>query len=441
MALDDLRLAASLPLPNLEPQVPTVTSPPGAGQTAQEGAGMSANEELVASGLRVLRGPLSTFVCQGIEKHYGESWWTQGVLETLVSPQTPTTEDVRRYRRLPETGSVEDCAASFDIAVCLILLTKHWFRIFGPMLGEDRKNDRAWAFELMGVRKQNKHLAAGDHASDFAWRALDTMYRLIEPISSDAATDLVALRSSVDLSSYGLAVHPPKAETQQAVDTPTPQAVFASEIASPTPGADILEDTFADVGPDFSNADLRGMNFRGANLAGADFTGADLRDTDLSNANLAGAVFGGTRLGDGDGNAVIMKGATLDGATLNFAGTSLRYADLSGLNLAGADFTEADLRDTNLSKANLSSAVFGGTRLGDGDGNAVIMNGATLEGATLDFKKTSLRYADFSGLNLEGADFEGADLRDANLSGSILRAVNLKGARVADADTTDVRWT
>ena len=91
----------------------------------------------------------------------------------------------------------------FDIAVCLILLTKHWFRIFGPMLGEHHKNDRGWASELKGVRLENAHPTAGDHASDFAWRALDTMYRLIEPINSDAATDLVALRSSVDLSGYG----------------------------------------------------------------------------------------------------------------------------------------------------------------------------------------------------------------------------------------------
>ena len=398
---------------------------------------MSVNEDLIASGLRVLREPLSLFVCQGIEKEYGESWWADGVLETLVSERTPTTDDVRRYRKLPESGNVEDCAAAFDISICLTLLTKHWYRIFGPLLGKDH---RGWAFELIGVRNQNKHLAGGDHASDFAWRALDTMYRLVESIDVQAATQLLALRSSVDLAVYGpapVAQLAPRVLTEGSQPTPDVEARPALDRSA---GED-LEDPFAAVGPDFSGNDLRGINFQGANLAGADFTGADLRNANLSNANLAGAIFGNTRLTDGDANPVILKGAQLDGATLNFKGTSLRYVNLSGLNLQGADFTETDLRNANLSNANLAGAIFGNTCLGDSNGNRAILVGASLDGTVLNFTNSVLRFADLSGLNLEGADFTGADLRNTNLSGAILRGVNLKNARLADALTTDVLWT
>ena len=86
------------------------------------------------------------------------------------------------------------------MAVCLVLLTKHWPRAF--------RRDVRRGPPRLGVRahrgtKQNKHLVGADHPSDYAWRALDTMYRLCESIDSATAKEIVALRSSVDLSAYG----------------------------------------------------------------------------------------------------------------------------------------------------------------------------------------------------------------------------------------------
>ena len=350
---------------------------------------MSVNEELVAAGLRVLRGPLSLFVCRGIETEYGDTWWTEGVLETLVSRLTPSIEDVRRYRRLPESGTADDC----DISVCLILLTKHWWRIFGPMLGKDQ---RGWAYELIGVRNENKHSASGDHASDFAWRALDTMYRLIESIDADAARELLGLRSSVDLSAYGQA-------SAAEVSTSAPARVagtFAASTPRP-PGLDSpitaetdLDEDLAAVGPDFSGADLRNMNFGGANLVGADFEGANLARANLKGAKLAGANF---------------KGATL----------------------SGADLTSADL----------TGAAFEDTVLSSGPEWAANLSGATLDKATLNFAGCNLSSVNFGAVNLAGADFEGANLARANLKGADLRGVNLRNANMTNADTTDVRWT
>ena len=118
---------------------------------------MAANEALVAEGLRLLRTPLSLHICRAAATHYGDSWWSEGILETLIHDKAPTIGDVRKYRKLPEAGTVEECASAMDLAACLVVLTKLWFRIDGLALGRDH---RGWAYELMGVRNENKHLGA-----------------------------------------------------------------------------------------------------------------------------------------------------------------------------------------------------------------------------------------------------------------------------------------
>lgn len=94
---------------------------------------------------------------------------------------------------------------------------------------------------------------------------------------------------------------------------------------------------------DFSGADLRlanlddvdlgGANLSDTNLSGASFVTADLRGADLSDA-----YFSNTQLG-----YAVLRGADLRGADLRLA--NVRYADLR----------DADLRETQSSKAPTSS--------------------------------------------------------------------------------------
>ena len=365
----------------------------------------SPNERLVATGLSALRGPLSLFVCRGIEKQYGEPWWTEGVLKALVYDRTPTIEDVRRYRHLPETGTFDECAGSLDISTCLILLTKHWYKIFtiDPMLGKDH---RGWVGELIGVRNENKHLAGRDHPSDYAWRALDTMYRLIESIDTEAAGQLLALRSTVDLSAYRHAAAPVGTTAAAAgphVDVATPEPESALQL-QPSVEEELAGDLAA-VGPDFSGADLRKMNFAGADLTGANFEGADLTSADLAGAKLVGA---------------------------NFTDATLADADLTTADLTGAHF-----EGTVLSSWFDKERTYGSQAMAHG----ADLSGATLNEATLNFAGCDLRSVTFGAINLTGADFEGADLTSADLAGATLRGVNLRNANMTDADLTDVRWT
>ena len=466
-------------LPNLDTSARTRGSLMGADQDGRERESMATNGELVASGLAILRNPLSLYVCQGIADKYGESWWAEGVLETLVYEKSPTIEDVRRNRRLPESGTMEECANAFDVSVCLILLTKQWPRIFGSKLSRDH---RGWAFELIGVRNVNKHLGGADHASDYAWRALDSMIRLCESIDADVTTELMALRSSVDLSSYGQVVNAPTRSSSSDASFGTQveleadrKAAVSAQVRDSESNSDELQEELAVVGPDFSGADLRSMNFAGANLDGADFTEAKLTDAnlkgailtkaifkgaqmggvDLTDANLSGAFFEGTTLSDTRNikpagynaeyvtRGANLTGATLDGATLNFAGSDLRKVNFAGANLDGADFTEAKLTDANLKGAILTKAIFKGAQMGGVDLTDANLSGAFFEGTTLSDTR-NIKPAGYNaeyvtrGANLTGATLDGATL---NFAGSDLRKVNFAGANLDGADFTEAKLT
>ncbi|MCW8445499.1 pentapeptide repeat-containing protein [Fluoribacter gormanii] len=84
-------------------------------------------------------------------------------------------------------------------------------------------------------------------------------------------------------------------------------------------------------GHDFSYLNLRGIQFRDADLRGANFNGACLASTDLSRALLSGAHFTDEQL----------RGMQFNGA--NFDGV-----DLSANNLEGIDFEWASIRGAKL---------------------------------------------------------------------------------------------
>jgi hypothetical protein len=95
------------------------------------------------------------------------------------------------------------------------------------------------------------------------------------------------------------------------------------------------------VRPDFSGADLRGVNLNAADWA----SGADLRGANFSGADLRGA------------------GLLL----ANFGGADLSRVNLSGAEACVANFSNANLRDAVLVEAALTLAYFIGTNLENAD--------------------------------------------------------------------------
>ncbi len=146
----------------------------------------------------------------------------------------------------------------------------------------------------------------------------------------------------------------------------------------------------------FAGADLRDVDFSGANLNAVNFQNADLR-----NANLAG---------------------------VDLRGADLRGADLRGVNLEEADLTGADLDGALLDGAYLKNAKIAGAKLAKQALNELEkmqqMQRDAEEGK-LDLRKANLKYLDLRRLDLRGVDLTGVDLSGVNLVG-----VNLTGVKI-----------
>jgi hypothetical protein len=86
---------------------------------------------------------------------------------------------------------------------------------------------------------------------------------------------------------------------------------------------------------------LKGLNLRGATLAGTKLDGLSLIHKSLNGAVAPGSSFIGSDL-----QKVPMRGAELPGA--NFSRACLRHADLAGAELNGANITGADMTGVRL---------------------------------------------------------------------------------------------
>ena len=115
--------------------------------------------------------------------------------------------------------------------------------------------------------------------------------------------------------------------------------------------------------PDFSRADLSGVNLSLANLHGADFYEAYLCNANLYRADLCGAELCGADLTWGilyfaNLSNADARGANLSGADLGetaLCGADLSYANLSGTNLSGANLYQTNLSNTLFAETVLSN--------------------------------------------------------------------------------------
>ena len=151
-------------------------------------AGVS-NYDRVTQCLKIVQGALGPFVHRELCGRFGGKWWTEGVL--------PVLSDVRSGE-LPATGNGKDLVEKLDVADLARIITRQW-NLLAPKLHRD---DRNYANELISIRNTWAHYGAGDMPEDDAWRALDTMTRLIEHVQPAAARETQALAKAVREASY-----------------------------------------------------------------------------------------------------------------------------------------------------------------------------------------------------------------------------------------------
>ncbi len=150
------------------------------------------------------------------------------------------------------------------------------------------------------------------------------------------------------------------------------------------------------------------------NLAGADLRTAALPQ-DLRGANLQGAIL----------DRVDLRGRDFKGANLYRA--SAIGANLTHCRLDLADLRWADLRLANLAEISMTGAILDGARL-----QGAHLQLARATGAS--FRRASLRGASLYRIQARSASFENADLSYADLRGAVLLNADLTGTDVTEAD-------
>jgi uncharacterized protein YjbI with pentapeptide repeats len=197
----------------------------------------------------------------------------------------------------------------------------------------------------------------------------------------------------------------------------------------------------------FDRADLRHVDFTGADLSFASLQGAKLTKAQFG---CAQSPFGCAQLQEARFDFADMQNASLDGA--NMMGASLRSAQLDGASLFGVQLQGAALDHANLSAAYMFSASMDGASLSHAFLTAAMLSEASLRGAdftgasmfgvTLDgasaadalFQEAQLQGASLQKANCSGAKFQQSSVFWANVSGSLF-----KGALIKDVSTSR-RW-
>lgn len=166
--------------------------------------------------------------------------------------------------------------------------------------------------------------------------------------------------------------------------------------------AEQVADILAHGKKNLRDRDLRGADFRSAELDYVDFREADLTGADFSNAKL--------------------RYVSLEGA-------KLVSAKFMGGNLSGVSFEEADLKGSTFSRAHVLGASFHSADMQGADLFSFFGRGG-LSFTDADMTGADLRYSRFDGADFEHADLSGTDMRFASFCGAIFSRAVFTDAKI-----------
>lgn len=163
-------------------------------------------------------------------------------------------------------------------------------------------------------------------------------------------------------------------------------------------------------------ADLRKVDFEGAQMQGASLYRAQLQGASLVEARLQGALLDRAQLQD----------ASLENAKLQ--GASLDAAELQGAKLVAAGLQGASLNSARLQGASLIGAELQGASLIGAELQGASLDGAQLQGASLD-------HAQLQGASLDSAQLQGASFHHVFVWRADVRQAIAEGTRVIEPVT------
>lgn len=149
------------------------------------------NYQRVTQGFQLLTEFLAPYVAQQLQQQFKENWWKFGVLDILYDDQK---------RDLPAGGDWAALVDRLDAARSLLLIDLNWNNVFKLKLSREHRN---WVKELITTRNKWAHKGSGDFSEADAWRALDTMGRLMEQLDPEATEELRGLARQVRYGTEG----------------------------------------------------------------------------------------------------------------------------------------------------------------------------------------------------------------------------------------------
>ena len=128
---------------------------------------MKKNSAIISEGLDVMAEMLAPYAAQQLQGYYKKDWWREGVLNKINDTNG-----------LPTDGDFPKLVNAMDALLSLKLINLNWQDVFAAKLSREHRN---WANELITTRNKMAHMSPmSDFIDDDAWRALDTMARLME---------------------------------------------------------------------------------------------------------------------------------------------------------------------------------------------------------------------------------------------------------------------
>lgn len=176
------------------------------------------NYERVTRGLRLVQAALAPLVYRELSARMGGKWWAEGVLGVLSETQRGN---------LPRSGQGKELASQLDVAALIQVMDRNW-ELFRGKLSRD---DRTWLNELASTRNRWAHAPGSDTPDDDAWRALDTMARLLEHVHPGSAKEARTLANEVRQPPPVIAPAPASSITASSAAVPRPWR----EVVTPHP--------------------------------------------------------------------------------------------------------------------------------------------------------------------------------------------------------------
>ena len=203
----------------------------------------------VNQGFDTMRPILAAFVGQELMRVNKSNWWQYYVLGKLSETYA---------RNLPKSGDWDKLIDSLDVMACFQVIDRNWMEIFKYKMTVQQRN---WVKELQNTRNEWAHATGAGMDEDSAWRALDTMARLMEPIDLEITEELRKLMRLVRYKTEGASTDAP---TQPVEPIHQPTAAALSGYARPwrqiaEPHQDVAKGVFrqAEFAADLSQV-LRG---------------------------------------------------------------------------------------------------------------------------------------------------------------------------------------